>query len=204
MAKELTAEIFYEKGVHIIRLGNLGRINDGYNITVAKQPEGTLRGFGLKKEHFDLVASLDPTVTDREFSPMEQALLLTLARENALAFVKDDDDLAGFNMVPCSRETITLVEALEDGFRLRVNEGELFTISEMGYRFVPLIERNRSVGEIAAIVKQNMLSDPDDREIIDAAVQDQGRSFDSFLAEEAFFFIREMTNSGALTFEPRA
>lgn len=216
MTREFDGEIFHTPGVHMIRLGYLSPLNGGYNLTVVDQPGVTRRGFGLECKDYELLVSIDPTVVDREFSLDQKAILLTLARERAVTFIADVDDLADLDMVPIVRRPLYIAEMLDEGYRIRIGdvdaepvaESDLadasFVVSEYGARFVSLMDGLRTVGEIVTAVEAAALANPRDREAIAVGEKKTGQTFHSYLMAESFTFIKVLANSGATTFEPRA
>jgi hypothetical protein len=189
-------------GIRYVRLGYLTTFESGYTLTVGDRIGGNKRQAKLKPAYHSMLSSLDPTVGDREFSAGAVGLLGWLAQEGLLALVKDDDILDDLDMVPVPRRVMAFVEDLEEGYLLRVGDDEPFAISELGARFLPYMDGVRTLAEIAGLVKGEILDDPEERPTVETNEREQGRTFDSFLKEDALVLIRDMTRSGAVSFEP--
>jgi hypothetical protein len=191
-------------GVRYVRLGYLTKFESGYTLTVGDRTGGEKRGAKLTPAYYRLVSSLDPTVDDREFAAEELGLLGWLAGEGFIALVQADATLDDLTMIPVPRRDIAVVKDLEEGYLFRVGDEEPFTVSELGARFLPLVDGERTLGQIAEIVKNEILADPEEQGAVEQNKKDQGRSFDSFLVEEALVLIRDFAKSQAITFEPTA
>jgi hypothetical protein len=191
-------------GVRYVRLGYLTPFESGYTLTVGDRTGAEKRGAKLTPAYYRLVSSLDPTVDDREFVAEELGLLAWLAGEGFIALVQADATLDDLTMIPVPRRDIAVVEDLDEGYLLRVGDEEPFTVSELGARFLPLVDGERTLGQIAEIVKNEILADPEEQGTVEQNEKDQGRSFDSFLVEEALVLIRDFATSQAITFEPTA
>jgi hypothetical protein len=191
-------------GVRFVRLGYLTKFESGYTLTVGDWSGGEQRGVKLTPTYHRLVSSLDPTVDDREFVAEGWGLLGWLAGEGFIALVQADATPEDLTMIPVVRHEIVIVEELEEGYLLRAGDDEPFAVSELGARFLPLMDSERTLGQIAEIVKTEILADPEGRVIVEREEKREGRSFDSFLVEEALVLIRDLTKSQAITFEPRA
>ena len=79
---------------------------------------------------------------------------------------------------------------------------EHVVVSELGARFLPLINGERTLDEIAKIVKNDILADPEALISVHKNENDQGRTFESFLVEESLILIRDFIKLRAITFEP--
>jgi hypothetical protein len=189
-------------GVRYVLLGFLTPSESGYTLTVGDRAGGEKRGAKLTPAYHRLVSSLDPTVADREFAAEELGLLGWLAGRGFIALVQADAGLEDLTMIPVVRRGIVIVEGLEDGYLLRAGDDEPFAVSELGARFLPLMDGERTLGQIAEIVKTDILADPEERAGVEQEEKKHGRSFDSFLMEEALVLIRDLTKSQAITFEP--
>lgn len=201
MNKEYDISIF-DGGVHYIRLGYMIATADGYNLTVGDRAGGTPKGLSLTAQYFDLLVSLDPTVSDRNFTAEEQGLLWWMAREGYVALVGADGALRDFDIVAVSRKNLQLVEELEQGYRVRTESGQPFKVSELGYRFLPDMDGHRSLDEIGETVLRNTFAHVGDRENALQFEAASGRSFESYLVMELLQLIKDLTTSGAMTFEP--
>lgn len=191
----------FKSDVWVVRLGYFSNFKGGHSITVGDRIGGLKRGLGLPPEYYELLSSVDPTVHNREFTLEEQAMLCWMDEHEIVSLIRGGTDLADFGVIPVPRQAMTLVEDLRQGYRIRVGDLETISISELGARFLPLIDGHRTLGEIAAVIKRDTLANPSDRNVIRKNEEKQGRTFDSFLREEAFIFIRQTMNSGAMTFE---
>jgi hypothetical protein len=189
-------------GVRYVLLGFLTPSESGYTLTVGDRAGGEKRGAKLTPAYHRLVSSLDPTVADREFAAEELGLLGWLAGRGFIALVQADAGLEDLTMIPVVRRGIVIVEGLEDGYLLRAGDDEPFAVSELGARFLPLMDGERTLGQIAEIVKTEILADPEERAGVEQEEKKHSRSFDSFLMEEALVLIRDLTKSQAITFEP--
>jgi hypothetical protein len=190
-------------GVRYVRLGYLTEFESGYTLTVGDWSGGEQRGVKLTPTYHRLVSSLDPTVDDREFVAEGLGLLGWLAGEGFIALVQADATPEDLAMIPVVRHEIVTVEELEEGYLLRAGDDEPFAVSELGARFLPLMDSERTLGQIAEIVKNEILADPEGRVIVEQEEKKHGRSFDSFLVEEALVLIRDLAKSQAITFEPK-
>jgi hypothetical protein len=191
-------------GVRYVRLGYLTKFESGYTHTVGDRPGGDKRAAKLTPAYHRLISSLDPTVDDRKFVAGELGLLGWLAGEGFIALVQGDAALKDLAMIPVPRRHMGFVEDPDDGYLLRVVDEEPFAISEIGARFIPLIDSERTLGEIAEIVKSEILIQREEEEAAEQNEKDQDRSFDLFLVEEALVLIRDFAKSQAITFEPTA
>ncbi|SDE07369.1 hypothetical protein [Auraticoccus monumenti] len=187
-----------------VRLGYLTPSEGGYILTVGDRAGGDKRGVRLTAEYRSLVDSLDPTVGDREFSAEELGLLGWLADQGCITLMKGDAALEDFTVVPVPRREMAFVEDLDQGCLVRVGDDPPFGLSELGARFLPLIDGERTLGEIAEAVKKDVLADPAWRSSEQQDEEDEVRAFESFLAGEAFIAIRDFTRSGGISFEPAA
>ena len=191
-------------GIRYVRLGYLTAFETGHTLTVGDRAGGDKRGVKLTPAYYTVLSSLDPTVGEREFTAEELGLLGWLAGQGFLALVPDDAGLDGLTMVPVPRRDIAVVEDLDEGFLIRAGEDAPFAVSELGARFLPLVDGERTLGEIAQTVKTEVLADHDGRLSVERTDEGQGRTFDSLLVDEALVLIRDFTRSGAITFEPTA
>ena len=191
-------------GIRYVRLGYLTAFESGHTLTVGDRAGGDKRGVKLTPAYYTVLSSLDPTVGEREFTAEELGLLGWLAGQGFLALVQDDAGLDGLTMVPVPRRDIAVVEDLDEGFLIRAGEDAPFAVSELGARFLPLVDGERTLGEIAQTVKTAVLADHDGRLSVERNDEGQGRTFDSLLVDEALVLIRDFTRSGAITFEPTA
>ena len=191
-------------GIRYVRLGYLTAFESGHTLTVGDRAGGDKRGVKLTPAYYTVLSSLDPTVGEREFTAEELGLLGWLAGQGFLALVPDDAGLDGLTMVPVPRRDIAVVENLNEGFLIRAGEDAPFAVSELGARFLPLVDGERTLGEIAQTVKTEVLADHEGRLGVERNDEGQGRTFDSLLVDEALVLIRDFTRSGAITFEPTA
>jgi hypothetical protein len=189
-------------GVRYVLLGYLTPSASGYTLTVGDRTGGEKRGARLTPTYHRFVSSLDPTVDDREFVVEEWGLLGWLAGQGFIALVQADAGLEDLTMIPVVRHEIVIVEELEEGYLLRAGDDEPFAVSELGARFLPLMDSERTLGQIAETVKNEILADPEERVSVEQEEKKEGRTFDSFLMEEALVLIRDLTKSQAITFEP--
>jgi hypothetical protein len=189
-------------GVRYVPLGFLTPSESGSTLTVGDRTGGEKRGAKLTPAYHRLVSSLDPTVDDREFAAEELGLLGWLAGRGFIALVQADAGLEDLTMIPVVRRGFVIVEDLEDGYLIRAGDDEPFTVTELGARFLPLMDGERTLGQIAEMVKNAILADPADRVTVEQEEKREGRSFDSFLVEEALVLIRDLPKSQAITFEP--
>jgi hypothetical protein len=189
-------------GVRYVLLGFLTPSESGYTLTVGDRTGGEKRGAKLTPAYHRLVSSLDPTVDDREFAAEELGLLGWLAGRGFIALVQADAAPKNLTMIPVVRRGIAIVENLDEGYLLQVGDDEPFVVSELGVRFLPLIDGERSLGQIAETVKNEILANPAEQGTVEQNEKEQGRTFDSFLMEEALVLIRDLTKSQAITFEP--
>jgi hypothetical protein len=191
-------------GIRYVRLGYLTPFDGAYTLTVGDRTGGNKRGLKLTPAYFNLVNSLDPTVGAREFSAEELGLLGWMADQGFIFLIKSDAALKDFDMIPVPRREIAFVEDLDEGYLVQIGDGETFPVSELGARFLPLVDGERTLGEIAEAVKEDILADPEEALTVLQIEEEQGRPFASFLADEALILIRDFTKSGAITFEPKA
>lgn len=204
MKRDIPVTVFEKPGLHTIRLGHISSYKGAPNLTVTEQPSGALSGFALTDEQAQFLLSLDPKTVDGSYTDEEQGLLLALGRRGGVAFWSDKDALVALDVVPVSRQPLSVVRETEDGYELRVGDGEPFELSDLGGRFFPFLASGRSIGEITLLVKEALLEDPVGREFVEQVEVYEQRPFDSRLADEALELIRVMTKSGAFTFEPTA
>jgi hypothetical protein len=107
-------------------------------------------------------------------------------------------------MIPVPRRRMASVKDLDEGYLVQVVDEEPFSVSKVGAQFIPFIDGDRTLGEIAEIVKSEILANPEEQGTVEQIEKDQGRSLDSFLVEEALVLIRNFAPSQAMTFEPTA
>ena len=191
-------------GIRYVRLGYLTTFESGHTLTVGDRVGGDKRGVKLTPAHYSLITSLDPTVGDREFTAEELGLLGWLAGQGFVALVTGDAGFEDLNVVPVPRRDIAVVEDLDEGYLIRAGDDAPFAVSELGARFLPLVDGERTLGEIAQAVKTEVLAGHEGRVTVEKNEKAQGRTFDSFLVEEALVLIRDFTRAGAITFEPTA
>jgi hypothetical protein len=189
-------------GVRYARLGYFTEFESGYTLTVGDRIGGDKRGAKLTPPYYRLLSSLDPTVDDREFAAGEVGLLEWLAGQGLVALVRADAGLEDLTMIPVPRRDMAFVKDLDEGYLLQVVDGEPFVVSEIGRRFIPFVDGDRTLGEIAEIVKSEILIKPEEGETADQNEKDRLRSIDLFLVEEALVLIRDFAPSQAMTFEP--
>ena len=187
-----------------VRLGYLTPFESDYVLTVGDHTGGTKRGVKLTPTHFELISSLDPTVNDRQFTNEELGLLGWLAGQGFIALIADDAHPDEFAIIPVPRQEMSYEEILTEGYRVRAGDNEPFFVSELGARFLSLIDGQRTLGQIAEKVKENLLSDPEGRVSVLQNESEYGRTLNQFLSEEAFGLIQSALTSGAITFEPTA
>jgi hypothetical protein len=189
-------------GIRCVRLGYLTRFDSGHTLTVGDRVGGEKRGVKLTPAYYTLLSSLDPTVADRDFTAEELGLLGWLAEQGFVALVEGDAALSDLTVVPVPRRGIAFVEELAEGYLVQVGDDEPFPVSELGARFLPFLDGSRTLGEIAQILKDGILEDPEERLTVEQNEKDQGRTFDSLLVEEALVLIRDFARSAGITFEP--
>ena len=191
-------------GVRYARLGYFTWFESGYTITVGDRIGGDKRAAKLTPPNHRFLSSLDPTVDDREFAAGELAMLEWLAGQGLVALVPGDAALEDLTMIPVARRDMAFVEDLDEGYLLQVVDGEPFAVSKIGAQFIPFFDGDRTLGEIAEIVKSEILIQREEEEAAEQNEKDQDRSFDLFLVEEALVLIRDFAKSQAITFEPTA
>jgi len=191
-------------GVRYARLGYFTWFESGYTITVGDRIGGDKRAAKLTPPNHRFLSSLDPTVDDREFAAGELAMLEWLAGQGLVALVRADAALEDLTMIPVARRDMAFVEDLDEGYLLQVVDGEPFAVSKIGAQFIPFFDGDRTLGEIAEIVKSEILANPEEQGSVEQIEKEQGRSLDSFLVEEALVLIRDFAPSQAITFEPTA
>ena len=191
-------------GVRYARLGYFTWFESGYTITVGDRIGGDKRAAKLTPPNHRFLSSLDPTVDDREFAAGELAMLEWLAGQGLVALVPADAALKDLTMIPVPRRDMAFVEDLDEGYLLQVVDGEPFAVSKIGAQFIPFFDGDRTLGEIAEIVKSEILANPEEQGSVEQIEKEQGRSLDSFLVEEALVLIRDFAPSQAITFEPTA
>lgn len=197
------AGVFYGTGLHGIRLGHLAHHQGRYNLTVADQPDGTLRGFNLRGEDYSLLRDLDPAEVDRRFSSEEQAILLTLEEKNAFRFFRDGDPLETLDIVPVARATVNPVSSSDDGYMVQVDGHEPFLISALGSRLFVHFAQAVPVGDAVSRVLSEIQSTAAGRNSIRDVEDEEHRPFVDILTDEAFALIRDLVRVGAFTFEPK-
>jgi hypothetical protein len=191
-------------GVRYVRLGYLTKFESGYTLTVGDRIGGNKRGAKLTPPYYRLLSSLDPTVDDREFPAAEVGLLEWLAGEGLVALVRADAALEDLTMIPVPRRDMAFVRDVDEGYLLQVVDGDPFVVSDIGRRFIPFVDGDRTLGEIAEIVKSEVLLKREEEDAADQDEKEHRRSFDLFLLEEALVLIRDFASSQAITFEPTA
>ncbi|MGY4857701.1 hypothetical protein [Cryobacterium sp. AP23] len=191
-------------GIRYLRLGYLTPFEGGHTLTVGDRTGGDKRGVKLTPAYYTLISSLDPTIGDREFTAEELGLLGWLAGQGFLALVAGDAGIADLTVVPVPRREMAIVEDLDEGYLIRAGDDAPFVVSELGAQFLPLVDGERTLGEIAHAVKTEVLADHEGRLIVEKNEKDRGRTFDSFLMDEALALTRDFSRAGAITFEPTA
>jgi len=188
--------------IRYVLLGYLTSFESGHTLTVGDRTGGDKCGVKLTPAYYTLISSLDPTVGDREFTAEELGLLGWLAGQGFIALVTSDAGIEDLTLVPVPRREIAVLEDLDEGFLIRSGDDAPFGVSALGARFLPLVDGERTLGEIAQAVKTEVLEDHEGRLTVEKKEKDQGRTFDSFLVEEALVLIRDFSRAGAITFEP--
>jgi hypothetical protein len=189
-------------GVRFVRLGYLTAFESGHTLTVGDRVGGDRRSAKLTPAYYTLISSLDPTVGDRRFGAGELGLLGWMAGQGLIALVASDAGIEDLTMVPVPRLEIAVLEELDEAYLIRAGDDAPFAVSELGARFLPLVDGERTLGEIAQAVKTEILADREERLSVAREEKDQGRTFDSFLVEEALLLIRDFSRASAITFEP--
>jgi hypothetical protein len=189
-------------GVRYARLGYFTWFESGYTLTVGDRIGGDKRAAKLTPPNHRFLSSLDPTADDREFAAGELALLEWLAGQGLVAPVPANAALRDLTMIPVPRRRMASVKDLDEGYLVQVVDEEPFSVSIVGAQFIPFIDGDRTLGEIAELVKSEILIKREEAEAADEDEKDQRRSFDSFLVEEALVLIRDFAPSQAITFEP--
>jgi hypothetical protein len=190
-------------GVRYARLGYFTWFESGYTITVGDRIGGDKRAAKLTPPNHRFLSSLDPTADDREFAAGELALLEWLAGQGLVALVSANAALEDLTMIPVPRRDMAFVEELDEGYLLQVVDGEPFAVSKIGAQFIPFFDGDRTLGEIAEILKGEILANPEEQGTVEQIEKDRGRSLDSVLLEEALVLIRDFAPSQAITFEPK-
>jgi hypothetical protein len=191
-------------GVRYARMGYFTWFESGYIITVGDRIGGDKRAAKLTPPNHRFLSSLDPTVDDREFAAGELAMLEWLAGQGLVALVPADATLEDLTMIPVPRRRMGFVKDLDEGHLLKVVDEEPFAVSNIGAQFIPFVDGDRTLGEIAEIVKSEILANPEEQGSVEQIEKDRGRSLDSVLVEEALVLIRDFAPSQAITFEPTA
>ncbi|POH62582.1 hypothetical protein C3B61_17220 [Cryobacterium zongtaii] len=191
-------------GICYVGLGYLTPFESGHTLTVGDRNGGDKRGVKLTPAYYTFISSLDPTVGEREFTAEELGLLGWLAGQGFIALVTGDAGPENLKVVPVPRRDIAVVEDLDEGYLLRAGDDAPFAVSELGARFLPFVDGERTLGEIAQAVKTEVLAGHEGRLSVEKNEKDQGRTFDSVLVEEALVLIRDFARAGAITFEPTA
>jgi hypothetical protein len=191
-------------GVRYARLGYFTWFESGYTLTVGDRIGGDKRAAKLTPPNHRFLSSLDPTVDDREFAAGELAMLEWLAGQGLVALVPADATLEDLTMIPVPRRRMGFVKDLDEGHLLKVVDEEPFAVSNIGAQFIPFVDGDRTLGEIAEIVKSEILANPEEQGSVEQIEKDRGRSLDSVLVEEALVLIRDFAPSQAMTFEPTA
>lgn len=188
----------FDSPVHAIRQGHT-YLSGGRYFTYVRGHDAAVE---LHREAHALLSSLD-AATSQVFTGLEHLVLLWLADLDLVALIPESAALTALDMVPVSRRPMKLVVETEDGYIIRTKEGDPFTLSELPLRFLFFVDGRRTVAEIAALVGQGVLADPDDRAAVEQ-VQARGSSLDAVLLGAAYALISQMSASGAMTFEPSA
>lgn len=191
-------------GIRYVRLGYLTPFESGHTLTVGDRTGGDKRGVKLTPAYYTVISSLDPTVGDREFTEEELGLLGWLAGQGFIALVTSDAGLEDLTVVPVPRRDIAVVEDLDEGYLIRAGDDAPFAVSELGARFLPFVDGERTLAQIAQAVKTVVLADPEGRLSVEKNEGGLKSTFDLLLVEEALVLIRDFTRSGAITFEPTA
>lgn len=191
-------------GIRYVRLGYVTPFESGHTLTVGDRAGGDKRGVKLTSAYYALISSLDPTAGDREFTAEELGLLGWLAGQGLIALVAGDAGIGDLTVVPVPRREIAVLGDLDEGYLISAGDDAPFAVSELGARFLPLVDGERTLGEIAQAVKTEVFDDHEGRLTVEKNEKNQGRTFDSFLVAEALVLIRDFSRAGAITFEPTA
>jgi len=189
-------------GVHAIRLGYLSIAMGRPNLTVVDQVSGVARGMFLREEDYDFLSGLDPSVPSQSFTPEQEGLLLTLERDSAFAFYRTGDPLETLDLIPVKRADIAVVGETEDGFLMRVGPQLPFEVTALGSRLFEYLVTGTKLGDVVIAARDEMLSDPEEREILAEIEQEESRPLQDILTDELFILIRQLVQAGAITIEP--
>ena len=196
-----THQIFYGGNIHIVLLGRLIEDEGSFRLILESQPSSTMTSLPLSSQQYIFLKSINPIAVKHIFSISEQALIIGLAGRGAVVFVSDDAPLSSLNMIVVPRLQVHVMEKLQDGFRFNVGTDEEFEVSELSYRFASHIDNIRTLGELAELTREEMMRVPEERASIEKHEREENRSFDTFLLDEAFFFIKDFVGSGAVSIE---
>lgn len=179
----------------------LGLIDSAGDITFGARPGGTLGGIVLDPDYRTFIEGLDLEQDLRERSVDDQALLWWMGNAGMLALVRRDDPDGVLDLVPVVRRGMRIDEESDDGYRIGLDGGGSFDVTELGARFLPHMDGTTTLQRIASRVREEALADPEDRALVRAAETAEGVSFEHKLAETALETVIAMRASGAATFE---
>ena len=200
--EEVLAFVYGEvNNSHIIRLGYMGPLDEAYNLTVGAHAGGTRCGLGITLNQYDMLADLDPTINQHDYSADDAVFIFWLAEHGFLSLVNEPTHIDSFHVIPVPRRDMTILEADGNGYLLCVENGEPFFLSELSSRFLKYIDGKRSLSEACLLVKEEMLKNSVEKENVEQNELDQHKSFDSFLIDEMFSLVHLLTKSRAMTFE---
>lgn len=174
-----------------------------------------------------LLKSIDPTVSDREFTKLEKALLWHMANWGYVSLVKDNGRFEEFDMIPVPRKTFFIKEILEEGYTVILGEllpdgtpaedyvlkeataENSFFISKLfgligGYIIQEPTLGTLTLGELLFDAEQEMLLDTEFMKTYERAAEGTELNFHDELFYEALMFIKQVRQLEVFSFEQGA
>jgi len=190
--------------MHVMQLGHIREFDGRFNIAVQDPLTRKPASYDLTPQALAILRSLDPTETDRDFTPEEKRLLELCSALRMVAMHDDDAPFSHLTIIPAPRYDVVLDAILEEGYRFSSEVDEPFELSEYGARLLARVDGRTSLGDIALAVERDALADPEDTAAIRVHEVEQHQGFHDFLRDEVFRFVAALRGREAITFEATA
>lgn len=199
VADRYQRDVFFAPGARVVPLGHIDADGD---LTLGDTVGGTLRGFRLTDEYRNLLADHDRLLSGQGLSAHERALLWWMGNQGMVAIIPAGSAAEALELIPVLRRKLTRVEdAGADGYRIHVDGGESLFASELAARFLPHMDGKRTLGELADVVRRELLENEEDAQAIREAESAEGRDLTDFLAVAALELVIGLLSASAATFE---
>lgn len=190
----------FDAPVRVLPLGRVDQRDGTWVQTVGGQSLTTIRGLELDPDIRRILTAQNPARNVQRASLDERSVLFGMANAGMVALIREEGPLDSLDTIARPRSDLTLLEVLDEGYRIGGAERDL-VVSELGYRMLVLIDGSRTLGEIAQQVLDQIAADPEESEVITEVERDQRGSFEQVLREEAIKLMVALFAAGAAQFE---